>query len=255
MTQTIDIPLIGGRVALNVRVRDVATAKAAMEIAGGACLFGFLVREYSSVDAAVEAIQAVQASVDRISVGLGEGDPTQWRAALEVAVRTRPVHLNQPFACAGYSAGYLRGAGNQRTVVNALVNPGSTPGKVIIATGPAGREWGRRQGPTEVPAEEAMAYLRDASVFSVKLFPLRCREAVHHVRAVARAAASAGIPLIEPTGGITPDNLAIILEAALAEGVSVMPHLYGALLSGDGELDIQKFRRCVAIARTVTGKA
>lgn len=239
------VPLIGGRIAFNVKVKAPLRARAALEATRGSCLVAVVTKEYTSVAEAVKSSVELGRYAEHISVGLGDGDKEQWEAALEVAARTGAAHLNQPFASAGYAVGYLRGMGNAKTVVNALVCPGGRVGRVKVIAGSGDDE------SADLPVDDVMALLHDAQVPSVKLFPLRRPDAVEHVRAVAMAAARAGLGILEPSGGVTPDNLCEILEAAMPSGLTIIPHLYGALAGADGDLDLAKLARCVAIAESL----
>ncbi len=54
----------------------------------------------------------------------------------EIAKETDSGHVNQVFPTAGYTQGLLEGSGANNTLVNALISPTGTVGKVIISTGP-----------------------------------------------------------------------------------------------------------------------
>ncbi|SCL88418.1 KDGP aldolase [Sporanaerobacter sp. PP17-6a] len=54
----------------------------------------------------------------------------------EIAKETDSGHVNQVFPTAGYTQRLLKGAGADNTLVNALISPTGTVGKVIISTGP-----------------------------------------------------------------------------------------------------------------------
>ena len=59
--------------------------------------------------------------------------------------------------------------------------------------------------------------------------------------------------IMEPTGGITTENVGKIVGICLEAGVSyVMPHLYGSLKDKvTGALDMEKFKRAYDAIRSV----
>lgn len=89
----------------------------------------------------------------------------------EISRQVQPQHVNQVFTGVATSRALL---GQQETVVNGLVSPTGTPGRVKISTGPLSS-----QTPDGiVPVETAIALLKDMGS-SIKYFPmggLKCRE-------------------------------------------------------------------------------
>lgn len=89
-----------------------------------------------------------------LSVGLGAGDPNQSAMVSEISRQVQPQHVNQVFTGVATSRALL---GQQETVVNGLVSPTGTPGRVKISTGPLSS-----QTPDGiVPVETAIALLKD----------------------------------------------------------------------------------------------
>jgi 2-dehydro-3-deoxy-phosphogluconate aldolase len=232
------------RVILNVQTNDVDCAAAANDRYPGRIAVGVPVKGFDTVADAVTVVEAMQRRGVRVSAGLGDGAADQWRRAHDLAVATRPYHLNQVYPAAGYSAGALAAAG-ATTIVNALLRPGSTVGTVRIGTGP--RSTGCEQ--PDVPVELAVALVHEIGLPSVKFFPMRGLEHLDHYRALAAAAAPHGL-MVEPTGGLTPDNLRPVLAATAAAGLtSVMPHLYSSVkLTGTDLLDLAALDRAMAVA-------
>ena len=87
--------------------------------------------------------------------------------------------------------------------------------------------------------------LHETHVNSLKFFPIKGTAHLEELAEVARIAAEFGM-MIEPTGGITPDNVEIVVRTCLEAGaVHVMPHLYGSLKDESGGLDFDKMDRAV----------
>lgn len=96
------------KIRLNVLARDVENAKQICAVADGCALIGILVKGFASVEAAITAVEQYQQAGVPVSIGLGAGDPTQWKKVAEVAVQTQPDHVNQVFPAAGYTLGGYR---------------------------------------------------------------------------------------------------------------------------------------------------
>ncbi len=216
------VDLIGGQLAVNVLAATPENAIDVVRQAGGSVLVG-LISKGHTLESAVARVNACHEAGVPVSVGLGAGDPNVWRLAAEVAKATAPSHVNQVFPTAGYTAGLLAGAG---TVVNALISPTGTPGRVLISTGPLSATAAE---PAVVSADTAAAMLKDAGVPSVKFFPLN--GAWDELEAMAKAAARAGIPVFEPTGGLDASNVAKAARICLEAGCQiVVPHVYSAVV-------------------------
>lgn len=231
---------IGGRVILNVQASSVGASQAAVALMGRAVFVGVMARDYASMEDGIARIDRLHREGVQVSAGLGDGSADQWERALQLALATKPLHLNQIFPAAALSQIALRREGAP-TVVNAMIRPTGEPGIVELGTGPLSS---KLAGGAKVPVEAAIAMMRETGVTSVKLFPIEGERRMDELRAVARAVAAADM-MLEPTGGITPDNVAAIVAACLAEGVRyVMPHLYGSLKDpATGDLDVAKLER------------
>lgn len=222
------LPLLNGRVAVNLLARDAANAREVWEATEGHAAIGVLLADHPSVEAAVRQVRSFQEVIPVVSVGLGAGDPNQWQRVADTALQTDPGHVNQVFPAAGYTVGALRAKGMAGgNVVNALVSPTGIPGRVIISTGPRSSHTPAAQ----VDCATAAAMLAEVGVDSVKFFPIEGDARLPEVAAMAKAAAEAGIPVFEPTGGITVANVARVVETCLKAGSPVvMPHIYSAII-------------------------
>ncbi|WP_135556519.1 KDGP aldolase [Paenibacillus cymbidii] len=231
---------IGGSVILNVQTSSLGASLAAHQLLGRAVFVGVMARDYPNLADGAAYIGRLHEAGIQVSAGLGDGSPDEWERALQLALAARPPHLNQIFSAAALSQFALRREG-AHTVVNAMIRPAGEPGIVSLGTGPLS---GRMAGGVRVPADAAIAMMCEMGIVSVKLFPIEGDLRLDEVRAVARAVAAADM-MLEPTGGITPDNVARVVDACLAEGVRcVMPHLYGSLKDpSTNDLDIARLER------------
>lgn len=222
------------RMCLNVLAGSKANARAIYDAAQGHVLVGVLSKNYPDVATAVADMREYARLIDNaLSVGLGAGDPNQSAMVSAIARQVQPQHVNQVFTGVAASRALL---GQNETVVNGLVSPTGTPGRVKISTGPLSS----REEDGVVPIDTAIALLKDMGGSSVKYFPmggLTCRA---EYQAVAEACARHDFWL-EPTGGIDPDNIGEIVRIALDAGVSkIIPHVYSSIIdpvSGDTRAD------------------
>lgn len=224
---------------INVQASTVDTAVAATERYGNRVVIGVVAKDFATPDEGAAHIQALQDKGVTVSAGLGDGAADQWRRALDMALIARPSHLNQVFPAAGLSQ-YALG---ESTVVNALVRPTGTPGIVAVATGPLS---GRQSG--DLPVDAALDMLVEVGVRSVKFFPMQGASRLDELAAVARAAAKRDM-MVEPTGGITPENLADVMAVCTDAGAtSVMPHLYGSVKDPEtGDLSLSRLDSAMAV--------
>jgi len=232
------------RVCLNVLAGSKENARAIYEAAEGHVLVGVLSKNYPDVASAVEDMREYAALIDNaLSVGLGAGDPNQSAMVSEIAREVQPQHVNQVFTGVATSRALL---GQHDTVVNGLVSPTGTPGRVKISTGPLSS----KAPDGIVPIETAIALLKDMGGSSIKYFPmggLVCRD---EYQAVAQACARHDFWL-EPTGGIDLANFGEILQIALDAGVSrIIPHIYSSIIDKvSGNTRPDDVRQLLAITR------
>ncbi|UQY43680.1 KDGP aldolase family protein [Erwinia sp. PK3-005] len=212
------------RVCLNVLAGSKDNAQAIWQAAEGHVLVGVLSKNYASVERAVEDMRQYAVLIDNaLSVGLGAGDPRQSAMVSEISREVQPQHVNQVFTGVATSRALL---GQQQTVVNGLVSPTGTPGKVKISTGPLSAQ----AAEAIVPVATAIAMLKDMGGSSIKYFPMGGLKAKDEYVAVAQACAEHDFWL-EPTGGIDLENYEAILQIALEAGVSkIIPHIYSSII-------------------------
>ena len=212
------------RVCLNVLAGSKDNASEIYEAAEGHVLVGVLSKNYPDVASAVADMREYAQRIDNaLSVGLGAGDPNQSAMVSEISRQVQPQHVNQVFTGVATSRALL---GQNETVVNGLVSPTGTPGRVKISTGPLSS--GAPDG--IVPLETAIALLKDMGGSSIKYFPMGGLKHRDEFIAVAEACARHDFWL-EPTGGIDLENYGEILQIALDAGVStIIPHIYSSII-------------------------
>lgn len=225
---------LNDKLCLNVLANSVENARAIYEATEGHVIVGLLSANYASVEEAVTEMQAYDAALDgAVSVGLGAGNPNQWKMVADICQVYEPAHVNQVFSAVGYTRAAI---GNDRPFVNALVQPTGEVGFVNIATGPLSK------GKPLVKASiaSAIAMVREVGGNSLKFFPMKGLDTKEEYMEVAKVCAAEGFAL-EPTGGIDLHNFEEIVSIALDAGVEkVIPHVYSSIvdvLSGETRID------------------
>ncbi|MEG0260244.1 MAG: KDGP aldolase [Lysinibacillus sp.] len=202
------------QVVFNVLAKDLNNAQELVEIAGNRVLVGVMVKDFPTEDAAISQINQFKENSIPVSVGLGAGDPAMWKKVATVSVETLPNHINQVFPASGYTLGKMEQSTDAVPVINALIEPTGIPGKVYIATGPA--------------------MMAELGIPSVKFYPIEGDKRLEELAAMTKAASEAGIKIIEPTGGITLDNVHQVVQTCLENGAEfVIPHLYTSIIDRD----------------------
>lgn len=213
-------------IKLNILAADVKNAKEIVDAAEGKVYIGVMVKPYPTVDAAVAYVNEMQEAGVPVSVGLGAADPAMWRRVAETAVHTKPVHVNQVYPGAGYTVAALRAVGAEHSMVNAVIRPSGTAGKVSILTGPETSAFDEY-----VSCAAAAAALKEIDIPSVKFYPIGGDQHLDEVAAMVRAAVAAGVTVFEPTGGINGDNVEAVVKTCLENGAEIIiPHIYTAFV-------------------------
>ena len=224
------------KIMINVQCHSVQRSIEIEDKFHGCILVGVTAKDFPDLEEGVRFISELQKKDVGVSAGLGDGSAAQWSRALELAIRTNPIHLNQIFPAASLSQHALKALGH-RTLVNALIRPSGRPGYVCISTGPVSE--GQENGVISV--DTAAAMLSEVGVQSLKFFPIEGTKHLDELAEVARAAGKFGMA-IEPTGSITPENVAAVVKTCIKAGAEhIMPHLYGSLKNREtGELEEEK---------------
>lgn len=233
---------LNDKICLNVLANSLDNAKAVYAAAKGHVLVGLLSKNYETVESAVADMQRYAAEIDNaVSVGLGAGDPKQWKMVAEISQKVQPQHVNQVFTGIGYTRALL---GQSETVVNGLISPSGTVGMVKVSTGPLSSlaEAGL------VPVETAIDMLKDMGCSSVKFFPMNGLSTKKEYQAVCEACAKKDF-MLEPTGGIDLTNFEEICKIALDAGVKkIIPHVYTSIVDkSTGETKVNDIQTLLEI--------
>lgn len=221
------------KVCVNLLARDLENAVEVMDVLEGHGLVGVLTKDYETVEACVAVVEEYLKYMANVSVGLGGGDPKQWRMAAEVASLTNPGHVNQTFTGAMYTEGLLQGRGCFDTVTNCMVYPTGIPGLVQISTGAVSDS--HKQGVVDV--ETAVCMMRDLNLPSIKFFNMQGLRYLDDLKLLAEACVKFGLPVLEPTGGIDVENIAPIVKVCLDAGMErVIPHIYSSIIDRNTKL-------------------
>ena len=146
-----------------------------------------------------------------LSVGLGGGNPAQWRAVAEIAKEVKANHFNQAFCAVGWTRANL---GTDEIHLNSMCAPCGKVGYVKISTGPLSRECAE---PAIVPVDTAIAMIKEMGGNSIKYFPMGGLKCKDEMKAVAEACARNHF-IMEPTGGIQKYQI-IAVVSGVANGV------------------------------------
>lgn len=241
---------LGGKVMFNFLALDEKNLEEVMDACEGHAVIGVLAKDYPDVKSGAEAVMKFTQWGAPVSLGLGGGDPGQWETVVEIALLTRPAHINQVFPLSSYTAAVLKAKyGSQVPLINSLVSPTGEAGLIDIATGPVSSKC----APTRVPCETVAAILKEQGLKSIKFFPLDNR--LQEMKAMVSACSAQGIPVFEPTGGITVESLPGILETALSAGARyVIPHVYSSIIDkSTGRTVPGKVRELYVTAKKVLG--
>lgn len=213
--------------AINLLAKDLDNAVEVVEALDGNALVGVLSKDFPTVDACAQRVREYLKKLPNVSVGMGGGDPTQAAKAAQVAALTNPGHVNQTFTEAMYCAGLLKASGCEDTLSNCMIYPTGTVGKVQISTGPVSDS--HAKGIVDI--ETALCMMKDVGLPSVKFFNMHGLQHLDELKALAEGCAKFGIPVVEPTGGLDPENVVPVVKVCLDAGVErVTPHIYSSIV-------------------------
>ena len=235
------IPWYNERICLNVLAKDHQNAIDIYEAMEGHVLVGVLSTRYPSLEVAVPDLKQYQAEIkDAVSLGLGAGNPNQWRAVSEIAKEVLPMHINQVFSAVGHT----RANTGNVSFINCLVSPSGQVGYVKINTGPLSSN---AENAANIPVETAILMAKEMGANSLKYFPMKGTQVMDEYKAVAQACAKLDFAL-EPTGGIDLDNFEVIVQTALNAGVpKIIPHVYSSIMNDAGETKIEDVKTLKAL--------
>lgn len=237
------------KVCINVLAGNLQNAKDIYDAANQCVVVGVLSANYPDVESAVEDMQKYMKVLEgNLSVGLGGGNPAQWRAVAEIAKKVKANHFNQAFTAVGWTRANVE---NTTSHINAMVAPSGKVGYVKISVG----ELSKEEEPAIVPVKTAIAMAKEMGGNSLKFFPmsgLKCKE---ELKAVAQACAETDF-ILEPTGGIDLENYEEILDIILSSGVKkTIPHIYSSIIDKEsGCTKIDDVKKLMEITKRVTAK-
>lgn len=213
--------------AINLLAKDLDNAMEVMDALDGNGLVGVLSKNFPTVEDCVERVNEYLKKLPNVSVGMGGGDPKQAMMAAQVAARTNPGHVNQTFTGAMYTEGLLTAVHCTDTVTNCMMYPTGVPGLVQISTGAVSDS--HKKGIVDV--ETAVCMMRDVDLPSIKFFNLHGTKHMEELKVLAEACVKFGVPILEPTGGLDPDNVVEVVKVCLNAGVErVIPHIYSSII-------------------------
>lgn len=214
------------QVVFNVLAKDLKNAQELVEIAGDRVLVGVMVKDYPTEEDAIQRIKEFKENNILVSVGLGAGDPAMWKKVANVSVAALPDHINQVFPASGYTLGRMEQFTGKVPVINALIEPSGIPGQVYMATGPISSAYRET-----VTCDLVAAMIAELGIPSVKFYSIEGDKRLDELATMTQAASKAGIKVIEPTGGITLDNVHQVVQTCLENGAEmVIPHLYTSII-------------------------
>ncbi len=180
------------RVVLNVLGGSVENARECYEAAEGHAAVGVLTADYPSVDAYIKAAGKYMDVLEgNLSVGLGGGNPAQWRTVAEVAKTIKAHHFNQAFCAVGWTRANV---GNDECHINSMVAPSGIPGLVKISTGPLSCTC---EKPALVDVDTCIAMVKEMGGNSLKFFPMGGLKVKDELAAVAAACARQDFILVQ----------------------------------------------------------
>lgn len=242
----IDKRFYNNKICLNVLAGNVDNAKEIYDITEGYVVIGLLAAKYETVDQAVKEMIIYKEAIDgAISIGLGAGDPNQWKKVAHISRELEAEHINQIFPAVGYTRAMAK---NESTFINCLVNPLDKLGYVNIATGPLST----KKAPAKVHLSTAIALIREMGGNSVKLFPMNGLQNKEMYKEIVKICAEENFA-IEPTGGIYLENFEEIVVIALEAGVKqIIPHVYSAIIDGStGKTKVEDVKQLYEIVKRV----
>lgn len=236
------------RVCLNVLTQSIENAIEINQVMDGNVALGILTADYPTVEEAVEDMKRYQQKVDNnISVGLGNGDPSNWKKVAEVSAQIKPKHINQTFSAGGYTRALL---GNEEAFLNSMMSPSGKPGYVKLNTG----ELSSKCEDAIVPVETAIALAKENGANSIKFFPMKGLKAIEELKVLAEVCAKNDFGL-EPTGGIDLENFEEILRVIYDAGVKkIIPHVYSSIIDKEKNLTkIEDVKKLYELIKRVVG--
>ncbi len=191
-----------------------------IEAGKGYIVPGIVSDKFHSIEAGAAMIKELKKTSPIVSVGLGGGgNPDNWRKVLEIAALSEPGHLNQPFETASYTKGFLDAKGLPNQIVNALVKPTGTVGKIQLSSGKI------------LDVTTFLEIALEQGIESIKMMPVQGKQHLEELIYLTSQASMLGIRGVEPAGGIDATNIIDIIEGVKNIDIEFfMPHIFGSTI-------------------------
>ena len=213
----------------NFLAKDARNVSDVMEAANGYVVPGIVSDKFNTTQEAASVVKELKTVADIVSIGLGGGGNTDnWKRVLDIAVASKPGHLNQPFESATFTTGFLEGKGVTNQLVNALVQPTGEVGKIKLAT--TGQIY---------KVEAFLEIAVSLGIESIKMMPVKGTQHLDELIYLTKVAAEKGIRGVEPAGGIDESNILDIVKGVRDIDIEFfMPHIFGSTIDKETGLTI-----------------
>lgn len=102
------VKFLNDKICLNVLSHDKENAKEIYEVTQGHVLIGMLSKNYETNEQAITAMSDLSVNIKgALSIGLGAGDPKQWKMVAELAGELQAPHVNQICTATGFTRARL----------------------------------------------------------------------------------------------------------------------------------------------------
>ncbi|HEY60311.1 MAG TPA: KDGP aldolase family protein [Anaerolineae bacterium] len=217
---------INSRILFLVPALNIDNAIKVNQALNGAGLVAVSANKYSSAESLAQEAKQMQDKLGVISIALGEADFSQAEKVIKAALLSKPDHINQPFELSGYAQGRLHQAGVKHTIINALVQEANREDQVIIKIGKKNAE-----RIITLQIRDAMELISGWGIKSVKAQFTKKGVNFNWLANITRAAKEAGLELVEPSSGITEENINEVINTGLKCGCAfILPHVFSSLI-------------------------
>lgn len=231
-------------IKLNCLAKDLENAREILKATNNNALIGILTKNFENFDECVKTIKLWSKELNgSVSIGLGGGDPKQAYMVTQISGLVNVDHINQVFPEVPATRNNTK---NKNAIINSLISPSGTPGKVIIST-----------GPLSCKAEKIIGNINTVSLMvkemggnALKFFNMKNMLTDDELFEVAKSCAKNNL-ILEITGGISLSNIQRYLTIAKKANVKkVIPHIYGSIIDPiSGETNLHKIRQLWKIFR------
>ena len=198
----------------------------------GAGFLAVSAKNYSNAESLAQEAKQIQNKLGVVSIALGTVDFSQAEKVIKAALISKPDHINLPFESASYAQGRLHQAGDKDVVINALVYETDQTDQVIIKVDKKYSE-----GIITLNIRNAMELISGWGIKSVKTFFSKKGDHLSWLAKISRAAKEAGLELVEPTSGISEENINEIINTCLEYGSDyILLHVFSSVIDKNTRL-------------------